>query len=93
MQTRVVLASILFIGWFGLAPMVALGSCHHGYHGDDCDTYQGSYSDDCCHHRQAGGHCRWTASAVAADLQTAEGKIVDIEYLPGATPIWTTQVH
>jgi len=87
MKARGVLASILFIGWFGMAPTVALGCCHHGYHCDDCDTYHGSYSDDCCQHEQGGGHGHWTASSGAvADLQTAEGKIAEIEYLPGATP-------
>ncbi len=86
MKTRGVLASILFIVWFGMAPTTALGCCHHGNHCDDCNTYDGSCSDDCCQHGQGSGHCHWTASGAVADLQTAEGKITEINYLPGATP-------
>ena len=86
MKARGVLASILFIGWFGMAPTVTLGCCHHGNHCDDCDTYHGSFSDDCCQHEQGSGHCQWTASGAVGDLRTAEGRIAEIEYLPGATP-------
>jgi len=86
MKARGVLASILFIGWFGLAPAIALGCCHHGYHCADCDTYRGSCPDDCCNHGQWSGHGRRTAAGANGDLQTAEGKITEIEYLPGATP-------
>ena len=86
MKVRGVLASILFIGWFGIAPTVALGCCHHGCHCDGCDTYHNSYSDDCCNRGQGSGHCHWTSSGVAADTQTAEGRVAEIEYLPGATP-------
>ena len=85
MKARGVLASILFIGWFGMLPAVALGCYHHGYHCGDCDNDHGSYSDDCCNHGQGGGHCHWRSSGVAADLRTAEGRIAEIEYLPGGT--------
>jgi len=85
MKVRGVLASILFIGWFGIAPVVAGGCCHHSYHCDDCDTNHSSYSDDYCNHGQGSSHCRWASSGVAADLQTAEGRIAEIEYLPGTT--------
>jgi len=71
MKTRGVLASILFIVWFGMAPTTALGCCHHGNHCDDCNTYDGSCSDDCCQHGQGSGHCHWTASGAVADLQNA----------------------
>ena len=86
MKAQGVLASILFIGWFGMAPTAAPGCCHRGYHCDDCDSYHASNSDDCCQHGQGNSHCHWTASGAVADLQTAEGKIAEIEYLPGATP-------
>ena len=86
MKRRGILASILFIGWFGVAPTVAASCCHHGDHCDDGGDYHDSYSDDCCHHGQGSGHCHWMASDATARLQAVEGKIAEIEYLPGATP-------
>lgn len=78
MKMRGVIALILFIGWFGLLPAAAHDCCHHGNH---CDN------GDCCHHGQASGHCCDRASSNSvADLRTAEGKITEVVYLPGATP-------
>jgi len=85
MKIRAVIVSFLFVGWFGLASPLALGCCHHGGHCDDCDTHHGSYSDDCCPHGQRSGHCHRTPSGTSTELQTAEGKITEIEYLAGAT--------
>ena len=86
MKAGVFLASILFIGCFGMAPAVGLDCCHHGDHCDDCDTHHGAYSADCCRRGQGSGHWHGTASGASAHLQTTEGKIAEIEYLPGATP-------
>jgi hypothetical protein len=36
MKTRGVLATVLFIGWFGVAPAAAHDCCHHDQHYADC---------------------------------------------------------
>jgi len=87
MKMRGVLATILFVGWFGVAPAAAHDCCHHGNHCADGDDCNGDCYGDCYHNGQGSGHCRgWAPSSGAADLQTAEGKITEIVYLPGATP-------
>lgn len=84
MKMRGVLAIILMTCWFGAVPAAAHDCCHHGQHcadGNDCNH-------DCDHGgAQEGRHCcDWTPTAGATDLRTAEGKITEIDYLPGATP-------
>ena len=83
MKLREFLALILIIGWFGVIPAAAHDCCHHGHHCDD--------SSDCSHNCDRGttanNPSRYaTPSSMAADLQTAEGKITEINYLPGTTP-------
>jgi hypothetical protein len=83
MKTRGVLAIILITCWFGVVPAAAHDCCHHDQHyadGNDCNH-------DCDHGAQGGRHCgAWTPSGGAPDLRTAEGKITEVVYLPGATP-------
>lgn len=84
MKARGVLAIILIACWFGVVPAAAHDCCHHGQHcadGNDC------YHE--CDHGGAQGSrhcCDWTPTAGATDLRTAEGKITEVVYLPGATP-------
>lgn len=83
MKLRGILAIILLMGWCGLLPAYADDCCHHGNHRADC----GDYDADCCHRGQGNGHCRgWAPSNGVADLQTTEGRVTEIDYLPGATP-------
>jgi hypothetical protein len=83
MKTRGVLAIILITCWFGVVPAAAHDCCHHGNHCADC----GEYNGDCCQKGQGGSHCHgWAPSSGVVDLQTSEGKITEVVYLPGATP-------
>ena len=84
MKARGVLAIILMTCWFGAVPAAAHDCCHHDQHcasGNDCNH-------DCDHGGAQGSRhcCDWTPAAGATDLRTAEGKITEIDYLPGATP-------
>jgi hypothetical protein len=83
MKGRGVLAVILMTCWFGVVPAAAHDCCHHGQHSAD--------STDCNHDCDHGGAqgsrhcCDWTPSGAATDLRTADGKITEVVYLPGAT--------
>ena len=80
MKTRQFLAIILVACWFSVAPAFGHDCCHHGYHCGDNDS-------DCCPNGQRQDHCRkGAAPSGVADLQTVEGKISEVVYLPGATP-------
>ena len=83
MKTRGVLAIILITCWFGIVPATAHDCCHHDQHYADCNDC----NHDCDHGGQSGHHyCPWASSSGATDLRTAEGKITEVVYLPGATP-------
>jgi len=83
MKMRGVLAIILITCWFAVVPAAAHDCCHHGDHDADC----GDCNHDCTHGVRGGGHCcGWASSSGVADLRTAEGKITEVVYLPGATP-------
>lgn len=77
------LPSFLIIAWFAVAPAAAYGCCHHNHHCGDCAD-----CDDCAHDCYQGaqgyGHCGALApSSGTADLQTAQGKLAEVDYLPG----------
>ncbi len=83
MNTRGVVATVLFIGWFGVAPAAAHDCCHHDQHYADCNDC----NHDCDHNAQGSRHCcAWTPSSGPTDMRAAEGKITEVVYLPGATP-------
>ena len=90
MKARGVLAITLITCWFGAVPAAAHACCHHGNHRADCGDYDGDccdYNGDCYQKTQGSGHFRgWSPSSGVADVQTVEGKITEIVYLPGATP-------
>ena len=83
MKVRSFFNIIAFICCLGVVPAIGHDCCHHGHHcGDCCDS-----NDDCCHGSQTGRNSSgWDRSDEAADLQTVDGKITEIVYLPGATP-------
>ena len=81
MKLRIILGTIFAIACFSALPATAQCCCHHGHHCGDCD--------DCDHHcystSQPGRSDRWGPSTPAAVSETAEGKIAEVIYLPGAT--------
>jgi hypothetical protein len=82
MKVHSVLKIIAFICCLSVVPAVGHDCCHHGHHCGDCRD-----SDyDCCHGSQTGRNSGgWARSDEATDLQTVDGKITEIVYLPGAT--------
>ena len=68
--------------WFGAALAVGQGCCHHDHHYADCRD-----CDHCWHQGSAAGRqFRGSASPSSiANVQTVEGKIAEVVYLPGAT--------
>src|SRR5664279_3267917 len=81
MKARQVLAIILITCWLGVLPAAARDCCHHEH---DC-AYGNDYKHDYDHEAQGSHHCYgWTPTAGAAEMRTAEGKITEIIYLPGA---------
>jgi hypothetical protein len=83
MKTQRVLAIILFTCWFGAVPAIAHDCCHHDHncaYGNDCN-HDSDYDAQGNHHR-----CVWAPTRGATDLRTSEGKITEVDYLPGATP-------
>ena len=84
MKTRGVLAIILITCWFGIVPATAHDCCHHDQHYADCNDC----NHDCDHGGAQGSRhcCDWTPTGGATDMRTAEGKITEVVYLPGATP-------
>ena len=83
MKTFGILAIALAICGFGVLPAVTDESSHHNHHYADYN-----YCNHDCYHGAQGGHqrCPWASSNGVVDLQTAEGKITEVVYLPGATP-------
>jgi hypothetical protein len=79
-----ILAVISMFSWIGVTPALAQGCCHHGhYYDDDCWD-----SGHCCSHQgaPAGRQFRESSpSGTTANLQTREGKIAEVVYLPGVT--------
>lgn len=83
MKTRGILALILIACWFEVAPAYAHDCCHHGDRDADCCDRDG----DCCHRGQTGTQTRDAGPASGVvNLETANGKITEIVYLPAVTP-------
>lgn len=83
MNARRIFTIILITCWFGAIPAVAHDCCHHDH---DCAYGNGS-NHDCDYDAQGSHHrCAWGPTRGATDLRTSEGKITEIDYLPGATP-------
>ena len=82
MKVHSVLKMIAFICCLSVAPAVGHDCCHYDHHRGDCC---GSYYD-CCYGSQTDRNSRgWARSTEEAELETVEGKITEIVYLPGAT--------
>jgi hypothetical protein len=83
MKAREVITMILITCWLGVLPAAARDCCHHEHdraYGNDCNH-------DYDHEAQGSHHCYgWTPTAGAAEMRTADGKITEVVYLPGATP-------
>jgi hypothetical protein len=81
MKLHILLATIVVLFGFGALPASAQHCCHHGRHGRDCD--------DCDHHcystAQPSRPDSWAPSAKVAASETTQGKIAEVNYLPGAT--------
>lgn len=58
MKTHGVIAAILFVGWFGVAPAAVHDCRHHAMHCADC----GDCNGDCYQKVYGGPHCRAWAS-------------------------------
>jgi hypothetical protein len=83
MKVQRVFAIILIACWFGALPAIAPACCHHDH---DC-AYANDYHHDCDYYAQGNHHrCAWTPTRGDTDLRTSEGKITEVDYLPGATP-------
>ena len=72
-----IISLISAFGLFSAIPATGQGCCHHDHHCDDCWDC-GHYSRQI--HRRAGD-----SSPAPPLLQTMEGKIAEVVYLPGAT--------
>lgn len=83
MNVHRILGIAALVCCLSVIPAMGHNCCHHDNHcGDCCD---GNY--DCCH----GSQTNRSPSAAApyngaTDLQTIDGKITEVIYLPGATP-------
>ena len=79
-MTRVgIIGVVVIAGWLGAIPAAGHDCGHHHYACDGCR--------DCGNHGCAGGpSARASAlSGQAAKLLTVEGKVAEVDYLPGAT--------
>jgi len=77
-----ILGLFLFIGWLAPTPAVGQGCCHHDHHYGDCWD-----CDHCWHHGPAVARQFSSGSAgTTANVQTLEGRIGEVVYLPGPTP-------
>jgi len=77
-----ILGAISLFSWFGVAPAAGQGCCHRGHHYEDCWDcghcwHQGSPAS-----RQFSGPASSTGTA---NVQSVEGKIAEVVYLPGVT--------
>ena len=83
------LALIAFLSFVGPIPLAGHEGYHHGYTNSSCW--------DCGHHSQyQDSHCQgpqvqrqWRGEGTSrqvTNLETVEGKITEVIYLPGATP-------
>jgi hypothetical protein len=82
MNAQRILAIIVAACWLGTVPGVAHACCHHDH---DC-AYGHDYQYDCDRHAQGGRyHCPWTPASGETGLKGTEGKIIEIDYLPGST--------
>jgi len=69
------LLGFISLCWFSITPATAQGCCHHDHHCDDCP-----YHGHCYHHPAS---ANWSNNT--ANLQTLEGTVAEVVYLPGAT--------
>jgi hypothetical protein len=80
MKPHVIFGTIVLIAGLSGVPAAAQ-CCHHGHH---CGDY-----DDCDHHcystSSSGRSDSWVPFSKAAASEAAEGKIIEVIYLPGAT--------
>lgn len=82
MKSFGILVVIASFSWFGAVPAAGQGCCHHDHHDGDC------WDGDHCWHQgsTAGRPFRGSGpSSSTANVQTVEGKIAEVVYLPGAT--------
>jgi hypothetical protein len=83
MNVHRILGISALICCLGALPATGHDCCHHSHHCNDC--CDGNY--DCCYAAQTNRNSSAAAPYFrATDLQTIEGKITEIIYLPGATP-------
>ena len=73
-----ILGAISLFSWFGVAPAAAQGCCHRGHYYDDCA--------DCghCGRQNSPASRQFSGPTGTANVQTLEGRIVEVVYLPGA---------
>ena len=81
MKSFGILGVILLFSGFGVAPAAGQGCCHRGHYYDDCGDCGHCWRQNSPASRQYGGPASSTSTA---NVQTVEGKIVEVVYLPGA---------
>jgi len=74
------LGVISLCSWFGVVTAAGQGCCHHNHHYDDCWDW-----GDCWHHGSPASRQLRGSSSSTANVQTVEGKIAEVVYLPGPT--------
>ena len=83
MKAPRILGIITIICCLSVVPAAGTDCGHYDHH---CADY-GDCGHDCYQRAQGGRHSRaWAPSSAAADMRTAEGRITEVVYLPGATP-------
>ena len=83
MKNLWICSAISLLCVFGSTPAAAHDCCHHDSHCNDCW--------DCGHHgRRAGPTGSYFngsgSNAVTASIRTIDGRITQVDYLPGSTP-------
>jgi hypothetical protein len=83
MNVHRILGITALVSCLSVIPATGHDCCHRDHHCDD--YYDGNYY--CCHGSQTNRYSGPASSYNGAtDLQTIDGKIAEIIYLPGATP-------
>jgi len=77
MKFLAMLGSIIWFGWLGAIPTAGHDCGHRSHHRNDCST--------CVSVRPQGPQARRGPSPVPAALQTLNGRITEVIYLPGTT--------
>jgi len=72
---------ITLFAFLGPAPAVGHDCCHHDSHYGDCPD-----CDHDCHHARQWRTQFGESATGATNLRAIEGKIAEVDYLPGATP-------